>query len=90
VILAPDEPSYYALRVCSRAETPLWWASASAVAAGAPAAIRQILAGRTRVELSAQEAEEALAWARGIDGWDTDRLPPVYVYPRPPAGAAAP
>jgi hypothetical protein len=84
------QPSYYALRVCLRADAPLWWSTATANAARAPAAMRAILNGRLRVELGADEAVAALAWARTIEGWPADGLPPVWVYPGDPAvdGAA--
>jgi hypothetical protein len=72
-------PSYYALRVCPRADAPRWWASARDAAHLAPAAIRAILSGRTRVELGAQEARDALSWARSLDGWDEDRLTPLWL-----------
>ena len=77
-------PSYYALRVCSRADAPRWWASARDAAAAAPPAIAAILAGRSRVEVSAEEAVDALAWARELPGWDDDILAPVWAYPAVP------
>ena len=80
-----DKPSYFALRVCPRAEAPTWWAAARANAYDAPAAIRVIVDGRTRVELSREEATEALAWARQLEGWDPAGLTPVWIYPVPPA-----
>jgi hypothetical protein len=76
--------SYYALRVRPSADAPRWWASARD-AAVAPPAIAAILAGRSRVEVSGEEAADALAWARGLPGWDDDILAPVWVYPATPA-----
>jgi hypothetical protein len=85
---APAEsPSYYALRVCPLAEAPQWWTSARRAADRAPWAIQAILAGRTRVEVSAREATAALAFARTLDGWDPERLTPVWVYPQAPSQA---
>jgi hypothetical protein len=81
LIRCPPMPSYYALRVCSRADTPAWWSAARQDVAGAPPAIRAILAGRSRVEVSAAEAAEAIAWASGLTGWDSGSLPPLWVYP---------
>lgn len=78
-------PCYYALRVCPLADAPRWWASAQAIAWQAPAAIQAILAGRARIEVTANEAIEALAWAQSIDGWKQDDLTPVWVYPTSPA-----
>ena len=77
-------PSYYALRVCPRAHAPRWWASARDAAA-APPAIAAILAGRSRVEVSAEEAVDALAWARKLPGWDDDSVAPLSAYPAAPA-----
>ena len=49
--------------------------------------MRAILAGRSRVEVSADEAVAVLRWARGLDGWDPDALAPVWIYPVTPADA---
>lgn len=76
-------PSYYALRVCPRAQAPQWWRSARAADA-APPALQAILAGRVRVEVSAEEAADALAWAAQLRGWDHDGFAPVWVYPATP------
>ena len=75
-----QEASYIALRVRAHAQASPWWESAQHAAHTAPPAMRSILAGRSRVELSAREACEALAWACGVEGWDYG-LAPVYVYP---------
>jgi hypothetical protein len=45
----------------------------------APPAIRAILAGRSRVELTAAEAARAIAWASGLPGWDGASLTPLWV-----------
>jgi hypothetical protein len=58
--------------------------SARAAADRAPRAIQAILTGRTRVEVSAEDATAALAFARTLDGWDPERLTPVWVYPAAP------
>ena len=73
-------PPVYALRVCPRAASDRWWTSARVAFASAPPAIRAIMTGRTRVELSADEARQALEWARGINGWETDGEAPLEVY----------
>ncbi len=57
-----EKPSYFALRVCPRADTPTWRAAARAEAHNAPPASRAIVDGRTRLEVSGQAAREALAW----------------------------
>ena len=80
-----DAPSYYALRVAPGVQTTNWWLSARAAGATAPAAIRALLAGRARVEVSADEAAHVLAWARGLDGWAGDGGPPLQVHPEPAA-----
>ena len=80
-VTADDPPTYFALRVCPKASAPEWWAAARRAARTAPPAIRSILAGRSRVELSAEEVSDALAWASAIDGWDGDGLAPLWVYP---------
>jgi hypothetical protein len=36
------------------------------------------------VEVSAAEANHALEWARGLDGWDAQPLAPLHVYPVEP------
>jgi hypothetical protein len=82
-----QRPSYYAIRVCPLAEAPEWWLCARAAAARAPFAIRAILAGRMRVEVSAAEAIAILSWAQGLQGWDPDELTPVWVYPIAPTEA---
>jgi hypothetical protein len=78
-------PTYYALRVCPVADAPAWWRAARAVAADAPPAVRAILAGRSRVEVTAAEAAAAIAWASALAGWDNDSLTPIWVYSTAPA-----
>jgi hypothetical protein len=73
--------SYLALRVCPHADESPWWAAARRASGGAPPAMRAILAGRSRVEVSPEEAWDALSWARSVDGWD-GALAPIYLYPR--------
>ena len=77
--------SYFALRVCLRADAPDWWAAARRAERSAPPAIQAILRGRTRVEVCADEARAAIAWAAALDGWDPDGFPPLWVYPALPA-----
>jgi hypothetical protein len=77
--------SYYALRVCPRAEARAWWAAARRAQATAPPAIRALLLGRTRVELSPSEAHDALVWAEHLEGWTRNGLPPLWIYPAPPS-----
>ena len=79
--------SYTALRVCPDAAASPWWASARHAGSTAPPAIRGILAGRSRVELTAHDAEHVLAWARTLPGWDDDGLVPLRVYPAAPTAS---
>ncbi len=73
-------PSYHALRVHDSAFLAEWWAQAHARKAHAPTAIRAILAGRTRVELTALEAASAIDWASRLPGWENDGPAPLFVY----------
>jgi hypothetical protein len=68
VVAQAAAPAYFALRVCPRAESAQWWISARLAASSAPPPVRAILAGRTRVEVSAEEAAAALRWARSVPG----------------------
>ena len=77
-----DTPSYYAIRLCPHARSTVWWAGAERVGAAAPPAFRALLTGRSRVEVTAVEAEHLLEWARTLDGW-ADALPPLRIYPEP-------
>jgi hypothetical protein len=43
------------------------------------------MAGRSRVELTSEEAWAVLAWARNLDGWDSDGYTPLWIYPVSPA-----
>jgi hypothetical protein len=78
---AVQPPSYYALRVDARVDAPRWWAAARRAIALAPPAVRAILAGRSRVEVTAEEARAALAWARALVPGDADAPSPLRVHP---------
>ena len=77
---AAMSPSYHALRVSDSAFSAEWWAEAQARKAHAPTAIRALLAGRVRVELTAREAASAIDWASGLPGWETDGPAPLFVH----------
>jgi hypothetical protein len=47
-----------------------------------PEAISVLLAGRTRVEVSCEEAERALEWAARVEGWASAKAKPLFVYPQ--------
>jgi hypothetical protein len=76
--------SYYALRVARGARAGAWW-NAVSVRRDAPRASAALLAGRARVELSHDEAQQALAWAASVDGWDGSERKPVMLFPAPDA-----
>ena len=85
---AAGPASYCALRVAPGASADAWWSAASA-RHDAPPAIAALLAGRTRVELSHDEAMQALAWASTVDGWDGSELGSLVLYPAPEAVEAS-
>jgi hypothetical protein len=74
-------PTYYALRVCPKALLSDWWTAASARRRNAPPPVQALLGGRTRVEISAEEAVLAIHWAAQLSGWDDHDRPPIFLYP---------
>jgi hypothetical protein len=78
--------SYVALRVCPHASASSWWHAARR-RRDVPAPIAALLKGRERVEVTPDEAAQALAWAGGLTGWTTADPKPVWLYQ--PAGTAA-
>lgn len=62
-----ESGSYYAIRVRADARATQWW-SVVELAEDPPLAMRALLEGRDRVEVSANEATEILAWAEPLDG----------------------
>ena len=77
--ILPDH-SYIALRAQPHGEAPEWWAAVKE-RGDAPVAIRALLAGRTHVELTDQEARSALDWASHLHGWNEPAVKPVFRYP---------
>jgi hypothetical protein len=75
----PDAASYCVLRARPRAWAESFW-SAAREQHDVPTAIRDLLAGRNRVELTRDEAVAALAWAAGVDGWDSTEPKPLFLY----------
>jgi hypothetical protein len=45
-----------------------------------------LLSGRSRVELSAEEAVSAIHWAAQLTGWDDWDQHPIFIYPSPDTG----
>jgi hypothetical protein len=54
-------PSYYAIRVRRSVSAAAWWSPARNAGESAPDAVQAILAGCSRVEVSAHEANDLLA-----------------------------
>jgi hypothetical protein len=78
---ARTNPSYYALRVCPETVRSTWWATAQIHSRDAPSSVRALLNGRTRVELTVEEAVRAIHWAAQLSGWDDHPQPPLFIYP---------
>jgi hypothetical protein len=74
-----DRSSYCVLRVCADADAYAWWLEVRQ-RRDVPEAISVLLGGRTRVELSREDAERALEWAARIDGWAAAETKPLCVY----------
>jgi hypothetical protein len=74
-----DAASYCVLRVCPRASAEGFW-SALRAQSEVPPAIGVLLAGHIRVELTRQEATEALVWASRVSGWDAADPKPLFLY----------
>jgi hypothetical protein len=79
--MSTAELSYLVLRPAHSAETDGWWAAARR-SADVPSSVLGLMRGRSRVELSADEANETLSWAAGIDGWADAEPKPLVVYGR--------
>ncbi len=90
-VLPTAAPSYHALRI-SRDASVEWCEHALKRRGSAPAAILALLGGRTRVELTAEEAADAIEWATRVQGWNDDGPPPLIVHaPRgDPSGPCQP
>jgi hypothetical protein len=73
-----DDP-HVVLRISAGASAPIWWSAASQ-RRDAPPSIGALLAGRRRVELTSEEAAEAVAWACGLDGWAASEPKPIFIY----------
>jgi hypothetical protein len=73
------ESPYLALRVVPTPSSAAWW-SAARRTRPIPESVATLMNGRTRVELSAAEADEALAWADAVDGWADAEPKPLHVH----------
>ena len=74
------EPSYQALRAVHGSDAEAWW-SAARQSASVPPPLAALLKGRTRIEVSAEEAVAALAWAERQDGWADAHPKPLVLHP---------
>jgi hypothetical protein len=76
---ATEPASYVALRVCTKTAADPWWAAVR-LRHDVPPAVAALLAGRARVEVSQIEADEALEWAGGVEGWAGSTPKPLFVH----------
>jgi hypothetical protein len=67
------------LRIRPRASAGAWW-SAARLRHDAPPAVGALLAGRARVELTPEEADQAITWARSVDGWAAAEPKPLFIH----------
>ena len=72
--------SYTALRTVSGSDASTWW-SAARKSDGAPHPVAALLSGRTRIEVSREEASAAIAWAASLPGWTDADPKPLLVHP---------
>ena len=67
------------VRVNPDAAAAGWWAAAR-LRPDAPEAISALLKGRRRVELTPSEAEQVMAWAGSVDGWEAAVPKPLFIH----------
>jgi hypothetical protein len=82
------ESSYVALRAHRSPETAAWWDEADRSNA-VPPPVAAFLAGRTRLELSVDEADAALHWAATLASWADAEPKPLRVHMHDPVGDLA-
>ena len=76
---ATDVAPMTVLRASRTDTSAAWWSEAEAHASSAPAALQVILRGRNRVELTEDEAIDALDWAKALPGWNgADPAPLIF------------
>jgi hypothetical protein len=81
-------PAPWVLRVRPAASEGDWWRAARG-RHDAPAPIGALLRGRSRVEVTPEEATAAITWAKRLDGWKTTTPAPLFIH-QPGADPAAP
>jgi hypothetical protein len=74
------ESSYKALRAVRGSDAETWW-TAARQSSDIPPPLAALLQGRSRVEVSAEEADATLAWAKRQDGWADADPKPLVVRP---------
>ena len=72
--------AYYALRICPKATAEAFWSEVRR-RRDVPPAISALAHGRTRVEVTRDEAGAAITWAEHVDGWAGADPKPLHVYP---------
>lgn len=71
--------SYVVLRVRETGAAEAFWVAARK-RRDRPPAVGALLAGRSRIEVTRWEADQALAWAGSVDGWDGADDKPLFVH----------
>ena len=77
---------YMALRRSSAESAQAWWEVAHRQR-DRPAAVTALIAGRSRVEVSPDEAASVLAWAGALAGWAAADPKPLFLHKPDGAGA---
>jgi hypothetical protein len=81
-VLAPSPPNSderWVLRVQPGAQHGDWWRAARR-RNDAPASISALLHGRARLEVTPDEATQAIEWAAAIEGWSTAAAEPLFIH----------
>jgi hypothetical protein len=56
-----------------------WWLAVR-LRRDVPVPLKTLLGGRSRVEVTDEEAAAALAWAETVDGWSAAEPKPLFVH----------
>jgi hypothetical protein len=57
-----------------------FWHSAEAARDDAPAVLRPLIDGEPSVEVTREEAQAALEWAKAQPGWESSEPKPIDIY----------
>jgi hypothetical protein len=82
-------PAPWVLRVRPAASEGDWWRAARR-RHDAPAPIGALLRGRSRVEVTPDEANEAITWAERLDEWNATTPTPLFIHQPGSVPAALP